>query len=75
MTRTLTDWRRLLGAGCVALAAVGAPSLAQSPADGPPQEKQTEQVDSATKKLMAATGLYTRGLFKLAAGQYAEFLD
>jgi TolA-binding protein len=32
-------------------------------------------VDAATKKLMAANGLFTRGLFKLAAEQYTEFLS
>ncbi|HWC89558.1 MAG TPA: tetratricopeptide repeat protein, partial [Pirellulales bacterium] len=33
------------------------------------------QVDVATKKLMAANGLFQRGLFKLAADEYADFLN
>jgi TolA-binding protein len=38
-------------------------------------QKPAEEVDAATKKLMAAQGLYQRGLFKLAAQEYADFLS
>ena len=51
----------------VAAAAVSAQEAADP--DKPPQ-----QVDPATKKLLAAHGLYQRGLFKLAAPEFEEFL-
>ena len=44
-----------------------------APADGG-EQKAAEEVDGPTKKLMAAQGLYQRGLFKLAAQEYADFL-
>ncbi len=40
-----------------------------------PVQADDERVDAATKKLMAAQGLYQRELFELAAGEYEEFLD
>ena len=42
----------------------------------PPQAPagQTQEVDAAAKKLMAANGLFQRGLFKLAAQEYQDFL-
>lgn len=49
-----------------------APARAQVQ-DLPPQEQQ-QQVDAATKKLLAANGLYSRSLYKLAADEYGGFL-
>jgi TolA-binding protein len=40
-------------------------------ADAPPAD---QAVDPATKELIAANGLFGRGLFKLAADQYQDFL-
>jgi TolA-binding protein len=37
--------------------------------------KATDEVDAGTKKLLAAQGLYQRGLYKLAAQEYADFLS
>src|SRR5690348_15693182 len=73
MKRTLTEWRRALGAGCVALAVAGVPSLTFGQAADAGAAGQ--QVDPAKKQLTAANGLFTRGLFKLAAQEYADFLD
>src|SRR6266581_4466615 len=39
------------------------------------EQKAIEEVDAGTKKLLAAQGLYQRGLFKLAAQEYADFLS
>src|SRR5258708_35356141 len=39
------------------------------------QSGEAPEADAATKKLMAAHGLFQRGLFKLAAEQYADFLS
>src|SRR5689334_2971715 len=74
MKRTLTDWRRALGAGCVALAVASVPSVtfAQAQDAG---ATNAQQVDPARKQLIAANGLFARGLFKLAAQEYADFLD
>ena len=44
-------------------------------ADAPATEGSSAQIDSATRKLMAAHGLFQRGLFKLAAQGYDEFLS
>ena len=49
----------------------------QTPAGGGKTQRagsREQQVDSATKKLLAANGLYTRGLYKLAADEYEGFL-
>lgn len=56
-----------------ALVGFGAAAAAQ---DGPAPGGQDgqQQVDAATKKLLAAHGLYQRGLFKLAAPEYETFL-
>src|SRR5579864_8282512 len=73
MNRTRRMWRRFVivcGGGLWA-AALPVPAVAQS--TDPPRQEQ--QVDAATKKLLAANGLYSRGLYKLAADQYAEFLQ
>ncbi len=40
----------------------------------PAPAQETAEVDKATKKLMAAQGLYQRGLYKLAAREYTGFL-
>ena len=73
MKRTLTEWRRALSAGCVALAFAGVPSptFGQAADSG----AADQQVDPAKKQLTAANGLFTRGLFKLAAQEYADFLE
>src|SRR5258706_157966 len=39
------------------------------------QQPDAPEADAATKKLMAAHGLFQRGLFNLAAQQYADFLS
>jgi TolA-binding protein len=59
---------------CLALSAIGVSSIsfAQS-ADAP--AAQNQPVDAAAKSLMAANGLFTRGLFKAAAESYADFLS
>ena len=75
MKRTLTEWRRALGAGCVALALAAVPSFTLAQAADPPAAQNPQQVDPARKKLTAANGLFTRGLYKLAAQEYAEFLE
>ena len=74
MKRTLMDWRGSLGVCLLSCATFAAPSwcIAQ---DSTPPNGQQQQVDPAKKKRMAADGLYTRGLFKLAAQEYAELLD
>lgn len=70
MNRTRGMWQRF-AVTFVVLGALATPGLAQS-ADS---SSQQQQVDAATKKLLAANGLYTRGLYKLAADQYSQFLE
>src|SRR5438105_1276794 len=74
MSMTLKDWRKGMGRWVVVSALFCGPvaiSLAKdAPATDPPQD-----VDPATKKLMAANGLYQRQLYKLAADAYKDFLD
>src|SRR5437763_3833236 len=41
----------------------------------PREQKPVEEIDAGGKKLLAAQGLYQRGLFKLAAQEYADFLS
>jgi len=74
MNRTLRMWRRSCGACVLTVGAACIPAvcLAQS-TETPPA--QAQPVDAGTKKLMAANGLYSRGLYKLAADEYSEFLD
>src|SRR2546423_425530 len=43
--------------------------------DLPREQKPVEEIDAGGKKLLAAQGLYQRGLFKLAAQEYADFLS
>jgi TolA-binding protein len=49
-------------------------SNAQDARPNEAQQAQDQQVDPATKSLLAANGLYSRGLYKLAAGEYEAFL-
>ena len=49
----------------------GAPAQSNDPNSPNPQQPP---VDAATKQLMAANGLYARGLYKLAADEYGQFL-
>src|SRR5690242_6875451 len=44
-------------------------------ADEAPATQSTQEADAATKQLMAAHGLFQRGLFRLAAQSYADFLS
>src|SRR4051812_44640943 len=46
-----------------------------APNDADKSQAAAQQGDPATKKLMAAHGLYQRGLFKLAAPEYESFLN
>ncbi|MDB5356028.1 MAG: Tol-pal system protein YbgF [Phycisphaerales bacterium] len=87
MKSSLREWRRALRLACMASAACAIPVFAKAdqaatphillaadtrtPVDSGPQ---SQDVDPATKKLMAAHGLFQRGLFKLAADGYKEFL-
>src|SRR5437660_498213 len=59
--------------GCAAAALAVGPAFVGAQAPPNPANPAVE-VDAATKKLMAANGLFQRGLFKLAAGEYGEFL-
>lgn len=74
----LTEWRRSwlspLRVACAGVVLAIGPALA--PGEGPPSPANApaQEVDPATKKLMAANGLLARGLFKLAGGEYAEFI-
>jgi TolA-binding protein len=43
--------------------------------DSSRNSKSAEEIDAGTKKLLAAQGLYQRGLYKLAAQEYADFLS
>ncbi|HWE92958.1 MAG TPA: tetratricopeptide repeat protein [Tepidisphaeraceae bacterium] len=87
MKFSLKDWRWTPGLACAASAALATSLLAKPglPAQGyavlaadaqlpPGSQAQSPEVDPATKKLMAAHGLFQRGLFKLAADGYKEFL-
>src|SRR4051794_9581330 len=78
MGESLTDERGRLGLRLVAfvLIALFGAGRAADAADGPlTGPKPAEEVDAGTKKLMAAQGLYQRGLYKPAAEAYAEFLS
>src|SRR5579859_7424614 len=75
MKRTLTEWRRALGAGCAALVLAALPTFTFAQAAVPVGAPDQQQVDPARKKLTAANGLFARGLYKLAAQEYADFLD
>jgi len=74
MKRTLTEWRRSVGLGCLALSAVAVSSSYSAAQTAEPPPEQNQQVDAAAKRLMAANGLFNRGLFKQAAQEYDEFL-
>jgi TolA-binding protein len=76
MNRTQWMWRRGGGA-CGAALVLGtlAWSAPAQTAEPPAQGQQDQQVDPATKKLLAANGLYSRGLYKLAVAEYNDFLS
>src|SRR2546428_6462135 len=59
-----------LGGGGAAARAQGA----DEPAKDAPQQ-QSQPVDAAGKKLAAAHGLFQRGLYKLAAAEYVDFIN
>ena len=75
MKRTLTEWRRALGAGSVALALAALPLFTFAQAPDPAGAQNQQQVDPARKKLTAANGLFARGLYKLAVQEYSDFLE
>ena len=77
MDRVLTEWRRAWLRACIA--SYGALVLilispCPAHADEPAPTAAGQPVDAATKKLMAANGLFQRSLFKLAGDQYEQFL-
>ena len=61
MISTLRDWRRVLRRSCIAIALLAAPACAI--AQNSPDASPAQEVDAATKQLMAANGLLQRGLF------------
>ncbi len=72
MISTLRDWRRVLRLTCICAIALSIPAIARAQQE--PADHATQEVDAATKQLMAANGLFQRGLFKLAAQEYSDFL-
>ena len=68
--------RRWGRAAVVLICALNCPGSAGAAQDESARDAQNapQQVDAATKKLLAAHGLYQRGLFKLAAPEYEAFL-
>jgi len=74
MNRRQWMWRLWVGGICISLAPVINPALLYAQ-DANNPSAQNQQVDPAAKKLIAANGLYSRGLFKLAASEYSEFLQ
>src|SRR5258706_5115033 len=79
MGHSLMDERRRHGSWSVLLVVLtltASFAVEVATADDPPREqKPVEEIDAAGKKLLAAQGLYQRGLFKLAAQEYADFLS
>src|SRR5687767_1994617 len=65
--------RAMLSTVIVCTSALPARAQDDAAAAERPRESQ-QQVEPATKKLLAAHGLYQRGLFKLAAPEYQAFL-
>jgi TolA-binding protein len=63
--------RAVAAAGLMLIAIVGTAVAQDRPAEA---DKAQQQVDPATKKLLAAHGLFQRGLFKLAVPEYESFL-
>src|SRR4051812_50175187 len=61
--------------GAVVLAGGPIAAVAEGQEAQAAQQGQEQQVDPATKQLLAANGLYTRGLYKLAADEYQQFLS
>jgi TolA-binding protein len=74
MNRTQCKWRWNRGVCGVASVLFTAAWPASAQTADPPQQ-QEQQVDPATKKLLAANGLYSRGLYKLAVAEYGDFLN
>ncbi len=77
MHRGLMDWRRLCFGSSICLSTIAfvASTLPQTlAADDSSASSSGQPVDAATKKLMAANGLFQRSLFKLAGDQYEQFL-
>lgn len=74
MNRTQRMWRRGAGLVVISILAAGVPAVSSAQQAEAPAG-QNQQVDAATKKLMAANGLYTRGLYQLAANEYGQFLS
>ena len=74
MLNALKDWRTGIGRWVVATVLVAGPAVVCAAADAPKSDA-AQDVDPATKNLMAANGLYQRQLYKLAADAYKEFLD
>lgn len=72
MISTLRDWRRGLRRSCIGLSLLCAPVYAV--AQNAPDANPSQEVDAATKQLMAANGLLSRGLYKLAEKEYSDFL-
>jgi TolA-binding protein len=74
MSRSLKEWRLcLLG---VMLSVAPCIAYAQDGASGDAARRTAETpADAPTKKLLAAHGLFQRGLFKLASQEYADFLS
>ncbi len=62
----------LLGVLTVSMLSASLAQAQNEPCDS--KDNPKAEVDPATKHLIGAHGLYGRGLFKLAAGEYASFL-
>src|SRR5688572_22451523 len=81
MGHSLTDercghrpWAAVVVVASFTFIAPTANSLAADPPARRGADAAAEDVDPGTKKLLAAQGLYQRGLYKPAAEAYAEFL-
>src|SRR4051812_6092097 len=67
---------RILSLATLVIAALAAPlALTARSEDTPPATQPADTADAATKQLIAAHGLFQRGLFRLAAQGYADFLS
>jgi TolA-binding protein len=82
MRESLTDWRwRVVGLCAVFAGGWWVPAGAAraqdaaDPGNAEAVDKGDATVDPAAKQLMAANGLYARGLFQLASQEYARFLS
>src|SRR5947209_5922353 len=84
MKRIVTEWRLsairrarffIACAACPLLAVVATPALAEDQEAAPDSKPAVREVDAGTKQLMAANGLFRRGLFKPASEEYQSFLS